>query len=105
MAAAMQENADRFYPSAQEVDDWCNVICARTDAVTVQGEELTINNITPPFGNGPNARVNTYVRFTASDGRRGPRNGPWPAASMREMAVMIGSMITAMAKPVAWIIR
>ncbi|MBP8855255.1 MAG: acetylxylan esterase [Oscillospiraceae bacterium] len=70
MTAAMQENADRFYPSAQEVDDWCNAICARTDAVTVQGEELSINNITPPFGNGPNARVNTYVRFTASDGRR-----------------------------------
>ena len=64
------KEASACYPSEADVDRWCRDIRERTDAVEVEGTLLSDSRVTESFGNGPNALVSQYVRFTANDGRR-----------------------------------
>lgn len=64
-------DADRafsYYPSAQEVDNWAESLLARSRENSVTGEFTGDMPVKQPFGNGPNALINQYVRFTAEDG-------------------------------------
>lgn len=63
-------DAERYYPTPEEVDAWAAALLARTEQVRAEGALLDDNPLTEPFGNCPNTLVNQYVRFTASDGRR-----------------------------------
>lgn len=69
----------KFYPTRAEVDQWCAELLNTAQTVSVAGTPLDQTPITQSFGNSPNALVNHYVRFTASDFRR-PFYGYWQPA-------------------------
>lgn len=68
-AFIVPQEAFSFYPTAQEVDDWCSRLLAKADALHVCAAFCDDMPIRVSFGNGPNALVSRYVRFDC-EGRR-----------------------------------
>lgn len=58
-----------WYPAPDEVDAWAAGLLARGRAAGVRAEKLDAQPVREQFGNGPNALVNRFVRFSAAGGR------------------------------------
>lgn len=63
------ERAFTYYPTAQEIDRWAESLLERSRCLSVTGEYTDDMPVKQPFGNGPNALINQYVRFATGEGR------------------------------------
>lgn len=63
------ERAFTYYPTAQEIDGWAESLLERSRCLSVTGEYTDDMPVKQPFGNGPNALINQYVRFATGEGR------------------------------------
>lgn len=57
-----------FYPSSDEIDIWCENLLQKSRTIKVEGTYESKMPVTEPFGNGPNALINKYIKFTMPDG-------------------------------------